>query len=65
MDGLVSELLGHAKITTTNIYAYADTEMKRIALERAILPTAPTKFDVSKPNWTNDEDMILKLSGLR
>ena len=61
----VSELLGHAKITTTNIYAYADVEMKRIALERADLPTAPSENDYSVPHWQDDEEMILKLSGLR
>ena len=61
----VSELLGHAKITTTNIYAYADTEMKRKALEKAILPTAPTNLKPEKPKWQDDEDLILKLSGLK
>jgi site-specific recombinase XerD len=58
---LVSELLGHAKITTTNVYAYADTEMKRKALERTALSTSPAEI----PRWNDDEDMILRLSGLR
>jgi integrase/recombinase XerD len=61
----LSELLGHAKITTTNIYAYADTEMKRNALERAVLPTSPTNDEIVTPIWKDDEDMIFKLSGLR
>lgn len=60
----ISELLGHVNLTTTNIYAYADTEMKRKALEKAALSTAPAIFN-QKAVWENDEDMILKLSGLR
>lgn len=60
----ISELLGHVNLTTTNIYAYADTEMKRKALEKAALSTAPAIFN-QKASWENDEDMILKLSGLR
>lgn len=31
---LLSEWLGHASIETTWIYAYADTRMKRIAIEK-------------------------------
>jgi len=61
----LSELLGHVNLTTTNVYAYADTEMKRKALEKAPLPTAPTNLDPITPIWKNDEDMILRLSGLR
>lgn len=60
----ISELLGHVNMTTTNIYAYADTEMKRKALEKEALSTAPAIFN-QKASWENDEDMILKLSGLR
>lgn len=61
----LSELLGHVNLTTTNVYAYADTEMKRKALEKAPLPTAPTNLHPITPVWKNDEDMILRLSGLR
>lgn len=60
----IAEFLGHANITTTNIYAYADTEMKRSALEKAALPTAPADFNQT-PIWENDDEMILKLSGLK
>lgn len=60
----ISEFLGHVNLATTNIYAYADTEMKRKALEQASLPTAPAGFNQS-PIWENDEEMILKLSGLK
>ena len=59
---LVAELLNHASVETTKIYAYADSEMKRSAMEKAdhkrnIAPQ-PT------PIWLDDEEMILKLSGL-
>jgi len=59
---LLSEYLGHASVETTKIYAYADTEMKRAALEKAdvIRNGAPAPL----PVWVNDEDMIMKLSGL-
>ncbi len=32
---LISEWLGHSSMETTLIYAYADTEMKRKAIEKA------------------------------
>lgn len=32
---MVSEFLGHAQIETTKIYAHADTEMKRKAIQQA------------------------------
>jgi site-specific recombinase XerD len=44
----VSELLGHAKITTTNIYAYADTEMKRNALSAYSI--SPSSLAFSSPH---------------
>lgn len=59
---LLSEFLGHASVETTKIYAYADTEMKRAAIDKAdaISGKAP---DIA-PIWLNDDDMILKLAGL-
>ncbi len=59
---LLSEYLGHASEETTKIYAYADTEMKRKAIDRADAVrggNAPPE-----PVWVDDEEMILKLSGL-
>ena len=60
---LVGEYLGHVTLETTKIYAYADTEMKRKAMEKADanMNNAPNVA----PIWQNDEDMILKLSGLK
>ena len=60
---LLSQFLGHEKEDTTRIYAYADTEMKREAMDRAdaLRGSSPPPVEI----WADDEDMILKLSGLR
>jgi integrase/recombinase XerD len=34
----IRDILGHADVSTTEIYARADTEMKRVALEKAYIP---------------------------
>jgi len=60
---LVGEFLGHVDPITTKIYAYADTEMKRKALEKTNALRTDA-FDIS-PVWKDDEDMILRLSGLK
>ena len=59
---LVGEYLGHVNPDTTRIYAYADTEMKRKALEKS----DERRFSMIEivPLWHDNEDMILKLSGL-
>lgn len=59
---MLSEYLGHASEETTKVYAYADTEMKRAAIDKAdiVRRDAPPHA----PIWENEEDMILKLSGL-
>jgi hypothetical protein len=59
---LLSEYLGHASEETTKIYAYADTEMKRAAIDKADIVRNETPQSV--PTWIDDEEMILKLSGL-
>jgi integrase/recombinase XerD len=61
---LVSQFLGHTQIETSRIYAFADTEMKREAILKADKMLNP---DAVKPEpiWKNDEDMILRLSGLK
>ena len=62
---LISEWLGHSNVETTLIYAYADTEMKRAAIEKATAQNHPLRnqeiFDLS----SLDEDSIKKLYGLR
>ena len=60
---LVAEYLGHTSVETTKIYAYANTEMKRAALEK--IDTVSSGALAPTPIWENDEEMILKLSGLK
>lgn len=58
---LLSEFLGHADVNTTRIYAWADTEMKRQAIQKVSKATAG---DSIEPIWANDEEMIKRLYGL-
>lgn len=60
---LLSELLGHSDPETTKIYAYADSSMKRSIMEKVepIARNSPPATAI----WADDEDMILKLSGLK
>ena len=60
---LLAELLGHASVETTKIYAYADSEMKRAAMEKA--DTKRSIAAVPIPIWQNDNEMIMRLSGLK
>ena len=54
----IAEFLGHASVTTTEIYASADIEMLRKALEQADSGLAD-----ETPAW-KDEDNLRKLCGL-
>lgn len=59
---LLAEFLGHADVNTTRIYAWADTEMKRRAIQKV-----SQKTDISTdiaPIWKDNEQMIKKLYGL-
>ena len=56
----IRDLLGHVDIATTEIYARADTEMKRKALEGAY----PDIVTNTLPHWTKDDDLLLWLSTL-
>ena len=52
-----------SQIETTRVYAYADTEMKRKAIQKANSTIPDT---VPEPIWkTNDKEMIRKLAGLK
>lgn len=59
---LLSQYLGHSQVETTMIYAYADTEMKRAAIQKAdaVRKDKPVPAEI----WAENEEMILKLSGL-
>lgn len=56
----IKEFLGHASITTTNVYASADDEMVREAIRRAASSTPDPA-----PTWKGHDDLILQLAGLR
>ena len=56
---LVKQILGHADITTTNIYATADNQMVRDAIQKAAGATPELA-----PLWKGDDDLILRLAGL-
>ncbi len=56
----IRDLLGHVDITTTEIYARADTELKRKALEK----TYPDMIPTDLPQWNQDEDLLAWLSKL-
>ena len=62
---LVSQWLGHANLQTTLIYAHADTEQKRKAIELAEHSGSPTKENPSTGRYTiNDEETLKRLYGL-
>lgn len=50
----IRDLLGHADVSTTEIYARADEETKRKAIENAYEPLTPDAL----PNWTQDTSLI-------
>jgi site-specific recombinase XerD len=60
---LLTEWLGHADPETTLVYAHADTEMKRHALEKA--NSATSRSPLPAPLWHDREDIILRLCGLK
>lgn len=58
---LVSQWLGHSSIETTLIYAYADTEMKRTAIERAM---EGSDIITAEKYTVTDTDLLQLLYGL-
>ena len=59
---IISEFLGHASLQSTQVYAYADTEIKRKAIEKAY--GASNLPNEKAPAWQTDDDVIRKLYGL-
>ncbi len=51
----IRDLLGHADVATTEIYARADTEAKRKAIESAYQSLTP---EPSLTDWTADQDLL-------
>jgi len=63
---LISQWLGHAALETTLVYAYADTEQKRKAIESATKSSNTLRSEDSVSRYTIDDDLTLKrLCGLR
>ena len=56
----IRDLLGHADVSTTEIYARADAETKRKAIENAYQPLTPDAL----PDWTLDPSLIGWLDSL-
>jgi integrase/recombinase XerD len=50
----IRDLLGHADVSTTEIYARADPETKRKAIENAYESLTPEPL----PSWTADRDLL-------
>lgn len=50
----IKDLLGHADLKTTEIYAQLNTEMKRKILEQAY----PTDVSSDAPSWTDDKNLM-------
>lgn len=62
---LVSEWLGHAQLESTLIYAHADTEMKRNAIEKATTTSSPVRSEFFYSTaWKEDDEVIRRLYGL-
>jgi len=56
----IRDLLGHADVSTTEIYARADEQTKRNAIENAYQPLTPDVL----PDWTTDASLIGWLDSL-
>ena len=54
----IRDILGHVDISTTEIYARTDTELKRKVLEKAY----PDMISTQLPHWTKDEDLLAWLT---
>ena len=63
---LISQWLGHSRLETTFIYAYADTEQKREAIEKAIPEDSTLKEFLNAERYSeDDDDLIKRLYGLK
>ena len=56
----IRDFLGHVDISATEIYARADTEMKRKAIEKVF----PVIADTTLPEWNQDNDLLAWLNHL-
>lgn len=56
----IRDLLGHADVSTTEVYARADAESRRKAIENAYEPLTPHDM----PDWASDPSLIAWLDSL-
>lgn len=56
----IRDLLGHVSIKTTEVYARADSKMKRLALEKAYQDTSPMEM----PVWQQSSELLKWLKDL-
>lgn len=59
---IIANILGHVDVKTTEVYAKADMEMKRKALEK--VNPSPTPSTVEAPSWQTDKALLEWLKGL-
>jgi len=61
---MLAQFLGHDDPLTTLVYARADNEMKRKAIEKVAAVTGSIGPGAEEAIWENNEDMIKRLLGL-
>ena len=65
-EPLISQWLGHSELETTLIYAHADTEMKRKAIEAATPANRPLRGLVNTDRFViSDDNVVKRLYGVR
>ena len=60
----IRDILGHTSITTTEIYARADSKQKREALEAAYKDVIPDRDTQEAPSWETNNSLREWLKGL-
>jgi len=50
----IRDILGHVSVQTTEIYARADSKLKREAIEKAYVDVVPKE----EPFWENNENLL-------
>lgn len=50
----IRDILGHVTVQTTEIYARADSKLKREAIEKAYIKLTPEE----EPKWTSDDNLL-------
>ena len=61
---LISQWLGHSNPETTLVYAYADTEQTRKAIEKSMRRDVIAGVDLPKYS-VSDEEVLKRLYGLK